>query len=165
MMCHGELSIFNRDLFHWLYFAVLMSKCFHPKPMSENYASFGGARRSGGWMALGGLGAAPQVGARCSWCVGGSCWERRHGLTSHPGGSHAALMNAAVKDRLMLLWVRTWSYKFAVLDQDQRSLQRSNSYEDGPELTPLAWAIASRSFSVAVRGLRGVKVPRIERAD
>lgn len=128
MMCHRELSIFNRDLFHWLYFAVLMSKCFHVELMSENYASFGGARCFGGWMALGLLGAAPQVGALCSWCAGRSCWERKHGLTSHPGDSHAALMNTAVKAQFMLLWVRAWSYKsyftvFASLDQDQRSLQ------------------------------------------
>lgn len=65
-MCLVPLSIINRDLFHLLYFAVLMSKCFHLKTMSENYESFGGARRSGRWMALGLLVAARQVGARCS---------------------------------------------------------------------------------------------------
>jgi len=49
-------------------------------------------------MAPGLLGVACHAGAHCSRAGGGSCLEGNHCLTSHPGGSCAAVMSAAVKE-------------------------------------------------------------------
>lgn len=79
---------------------------------------------------LGQLGAAHQVGARCSCSASESYLEEKHCLTSHPSDHLAALKNMTVKevglgcfeyqpDRTSL----TYFIIFVPLDQDQRPLQ------------------------------------------